>query len=243
MKEPNTSFQEISIRRRITITVAILKVLIIVIGLFSFIAIMETNNRLHKSVLEGQMMIKSTDTARQAQVHYKKQVQEWKNTLLRGYERDLFDKYFEAFNHEDKLVNEYLRSLSDMTTAMKLFIPEITVAIKAHEDMGKRYREALKHYKPSDLNSAIIVDKKIRGIDRELTDQIDSIVDIIKSEADKRLQDTENVARTRMEAYQIFSIFLIFLVLLGIGFGIYNVRSITKDLPPDKKGRKSETEK
>lgn len=243
MKEPNTSFQEISMRRRVTIAVAILTVLIIVIGLFSFIAIMETNKRLHKSVLEGQMMIKATDTARLAQVHYKKQVQEWKNTLLRGYERDLFDKYFNAFNHEDKLVNDYLHSLSDMTTAMKLFIPEIAVAIKAHEDMGERYRDALKHYKPSDLNSAIIVDKKIRGIDRALTDQIDAIVGIIKSEADKRLKDTENVAKTRMEAYQIFSIFLIFLVLLGVGFGIYNVRSITKDLPREKKAHKSETEK
>lgn len=220
-----------------------LTVLIIVIGLFSFIAIMETNNRLHKSVFEGQLMINATDTARLAQVHYKKQVQEWKNTLLRGYEQDLFDKHFNAFNHEDKLVNEYLHALSDMTKAMKLFIPEIAVAMKAHEEMGERYREALKHYKPFDLNSAVIVDKKIRGIDRALTDQIDTIVGIIKSEADKRLKDTENVAKTRMEAYQIFSIFLIFLVLLGVCFGIYNARSITKDLPPDKKGRKSETEK
>ena len=243
MKEPNTSFQEISVRRRVLITVAILKILIIVIGLFSFIAIMETNHRLHKSVLEGQLMIKSTDTARLAQVHYKIQVQEWKNTLLRGNDRNLFDKHFTAFNNEDKLVNDYLRSLSNMTTAIKLFIPEIAVAIKAHEDMGVRYRDALKHYKPSDLNSAIVVDKEIRGIDRALTDQIDTIVGIIKEEADKRLKNTENVAKTRMEAYQVFSVFLIFLVLLSIGFGIYNVRSITRDLPPGKKGRKSETEK
>jgi methyl-accepting chemotaxis protein len=243
MKEPNTSFQDISLRRRVTITVAILTVLIVVIGLFSFIAIMETNKRLHQSVLEGQMMIKATDTARMAQVHYKKQVQEWKNTLLRGYERDLFDKHFNAFNHEDKLVKEYLHALSDMTTAMRLFIPEIDIAIKAHEDMVERYRDALKHYKPSDLNSAILVDKKIRGIDRALTNQIDTIVGMIKSEADKRLKDTENVAKTRMEAYQIFSIFLIFLVLLGVCFGIYNVRTITRDLPPGKKAHKSETEK
>ena len=243
MKEPNTSFQEISLRRRVTITVAILTVLIIVIGLFSFIAIMETNKRLHKSVIEGQKMIKATDTARLAQVHYKKQVQEWKNILLRGNERDLFDKHLKAFDNEDKLVNENLHTLSDMTKAMGLFIPEIAVAINTHEELGERYREALKHYKPSDLNSAVIIDRKIRGIDRKPTDQIDTIVDIIKSEADKRLNNTENVSKTKMEAYQVFSIFLIFLVLLSVGFGIYNVRSITKDLPQDKTGRKSETEK
>jgi CHASE3 domain sensor protein len=53
MKEPNTSFQDISIRRRVTIAVAILTVLIIVIGLFSFIAIMETNKRLQKVFWKG----------------------------------------------------------------------------------------------------------------------------------------------------------------------------------------------
>lgn len=239
MKEPNTIFQEISIRRRVIITVAIFTVLTIVIGLFGLIAITETNKRLHKSVLEGQMMIKATDTARLAQVHYKKQVQEWKNTLLRGNDHDLFDKYFKAFNNEDKLVNEYLHALSDMTTAMRLFIPEIAEAIKAHKEMGERYRGALKYYKPSDLNSAIIVDKKIRGIDRALTDQIDVIVGIIKSEADKRLKATESIAKTQLEIYQSFSIFLVFLVLLGVGFGIYNARSIIKDLPPEKNDRKS----
>ncbi len=239
MKEPNTIFQEISIRRRVIITVAIFTVLTIVIGLFGLIAIVETNKRLHKSVLEGQMMIKATDTARLAQVHYKKQVQEWKNTLLRGNDRDLFDKYFKAFNNEDKLVNDYLHALSDMTKAMRLFIPEIAVSIKAHEQMGERYKGALKYYKPSDLNSAIIVDKKIRGIDRALTDQIDAIVGIIKSEADKRLKATENIAKTQLEIYQSFSIFLVFLVLLGVGFGIFNARSIINDLPPEKKDRNS----
>jgi methyl-accepting chemotaxis protein len=81
MKEPNTIFQDISVRRRVIITVGIFTVLTVVIGLFSLIAIVETNKRLHQSVFEGQMMIKTVDTARQAQVHFKRQVQEWENIL------------------------------------------------------------------------------------------------------------------------------------------------------------------
>lgn len=243
MKEPNTILQEISVRRRVIITVGIFTVLTIVIGLYSFIAIVETNKRLHKSVLEGQTMIKATDTARLAQVHFKKQVQEWKNILLRGNEHDLFDKHLRAFNNEDRRVNEYLHSLSDMTTTMGLSVPEIALAIKTHERLGEQYREALSKYNQSDLKSAVIVDESIRGIDREPTDQIDAIVSIIKAQADKRLKATETVAKTQLEAYQSFSVFLIFLVLLGASFGIFNARSIIKDLPMEEPGNDSETEK
>jgi methyl-accepting chemotaxis protein len=243
MKEPNTFFQDISLRRRVIITVGIFTILTIVIGLYSLIAIVETNKRLHKSILEGQVMIKATDTARLAQVHFKKQVQEWKNILLRGNEHDLFDKHLRAFDNEDRRVNEYLQSLSDMTTAVGLSVPEIANAIKIHEILGEQYRDALKNYTPSDLKSAVLLDKSVRGIDREPTDQIDAIVGTIKAQADKRLKATETVAKTQLEAYQSFSVFLIFLVLLGVCFGIWNARSIIKDLPPEENGNDSETEK
>lgn len=243
MKETVTPFQDISIRRRVVITVGIFTVLTIAIGLYSLIAIVETNNRLHESVFEGQMMVKATDTAHLAQLHFKKQVQEWKNILLRGNEQDLFDKHLNAFNDEDRRVNEYLQTLSDMVETMGLSVPEIAEAIKTHEKLGYQYRDALKEYKHSDLKSAVLVDKMVRGIDREPTDQIDTIVGIIKMHADKRLKATETIAKTQVEIYRGFSIFLIILVLIGICFGIFNARSIIKDLPPEENGNDSEREK
>jgi methyl-accepting chemotaxis protein len=243
MKEPNTFFQDISVRRRVRITVGIYTILTFVIGLYSLIAIVETNKRLHKSVLEGQMMVKATDTARLAQVHFKTQVQEWKNILLRGNERDLFNNYLRAFDDEDRRVNEYLQSLANMTAEMGLSVPEIAEAIKIHKKLGEQYRDALKNYNHSDLKSAVLVDKIIRGIDREPTDQIDAIANIIKSQADKRLKATETVAETQLEAYRTFSFFLIFLVLTGVCFGIYNAWSILKDLPQEENGNDTETEK
>ena len=231
MKEPHSIFQDISIRRRVIISLGISALLIIVIGLYGLIAILESNQRLYKSVLEGQTMINAIDTARLSHVHFKKQVQEWKNILLRGNDKDLYDKHLIAFNEEDRKVNEYLKSLSQIASSAGMSVPQIANAIKVHEELGHQYREALKKYYQFDLKSAVLVDKSVRGIDRKLTDDIDAIVGIIKNLAEERLKETEMIANTKMEAYHALSFFMIVLIIAGLGFCIFNAWSITKDLP------------
>src|SRR5271157_1113708 len=216
---------------RVIISLGISALLIIVIGLYGLIAILESNQRLYKSVLEGQTMINAIDTARLSHVHFKKQVQEWKNILLRGNDKDLYDKHLIAFNEEDRKVNEYLKSLSQIASSAGMSVPQIANAIKVHEELGHQYREALKKYYQFDLKSAVLVDKSIRGIDRKLTDDIDAIVGIIKNLAEERLKETEMIANTKMEAYHALSFFMIVLIIAGLGFCIFNAWSITKDLP------------
>ena len=233
MRELNTFFQDISVRRRVVITVGIFSVLIIVTGLYGLLAIIETNHRLHKSILEGQKMIKTVDTARLAQTHFKKQVQEWKNILLRGNDLKLHDQHFRAFENEERLVKENLLLLENMTDSLKFVVPQIRDAIKVHERLGDQYRKALNSYKASDLKSAVVVDKIVRGIDRDPTDRIDEIVDSIKRQADTRLLETEMLAKTKVESYQGLAFFLVFLVLAGIGFGVTSAYSIIHDLPSE----------
>jgi hypothetical protein len=233
MQGPDTSFQYISVRRRVYITVGIFTVMTTVIGLFGLMAIMDTSNRLHRTVQEGQEWIRAVDTGRQAQVHFKRQVQEWKDVLLRGNDPRLFESHMRAFEEEERQVNEHLQSLQNMTASLGLPVPGITEAIAVHRQLGHRYRDALAHYDRSRLQSAVLVDAMVRGIDRDPTDKIDAIVGIIKVQANNRLNAAEKMAMTQLEAYRSFSFFLIFLVLASIGFGIYNARSIVRDLPPE----------
>lgn len=116
--------------------------------------------------------------------------------------------------------------------------------IKVHEKLGHQYREALEKYKQSDLKSAVLVDKSIRGIDRQMTDDIDTMVVIIKNLSEKRLKEMEATAKTKLEAYQILSFFILFLVIASVGFSIFNACSITKDLPSEENGNSTKkTEK
>jgi len=77
------------------------------------------------------------------------------------------------------------------------------------------------------------VDRMVRGIDREPTDRIDAILNAIKGQAEKRLLETEIMAKTKLEAYQGMAFFLIFLVLAAVGFGIFSARSLISDLPAE----------
>ena len=233
MREPNTFFQYISLRRRLIITVGMFIILTVTIGLYGLIAIVETNSRLHDSVRTGQAMIQAVDTARLAQVHFKKQVQEWKDILLRGNDQSLFDKHMRAFEDEETRVNNYLHSLAKLTAEANLNVPQIDESIRVHEQLGRRYREALETYKHSDLRSAVVVDRMVRGIDREPTDRIDAILDVIMGQTEKRLIETQTMAKTNLEAYQGMSFFLIFLVLAAVGFGMFSLRSIISDLPAE----------
>jgi methyl-accepting chemotaxis protein len=240
MNELNTFFQDISLRRRVIIQVVMLSVLIVVTGLYGLIAVVETKQRLHKSVLEGKGMIKAVNTARLAEVHFKKQVQEWKNILLRGNDQALYKQHFQAFENEERLVNESLKLLEGMAAVLKITVPQIDEAIKVHEQLGRRYREALKSYRYSDLKSAVMVDKIVRGIDREPTNRIDQIVESIRRQSEGRLSDMEMMAQTKLEIYQGLAFFMIFLVLAGLGFGMFSARSIINDMPSQGKDPESD---
>jgi len=231
MTKPGNIFQSISVRRKVVISIGMMMVLITAIGLFVLAAIAESNKRLQASILEARTMAGTIDAARLSQVHFKKQVQEWKNILLRWHEKDLFDKHMRAFIEEERKTNEYLKLLSRISFSHGLTVPQIAGVIDAHENLGKQYREALAAYRPLNYQNAARIDKSVRGIDRKLTDDIDAIVDITKNLTDQKLKETEFITQTQMNAYHALSFFIIFLVIAAVFFGIFNTFSIIKELP------------
>ena len=117
------------------------------------------------------------DDARAAQVRFKVQIQEWKNTLLRGGKPESFDKYSKAFRKEGEEVQAHLRSLRKHSEALKLPTQDVDQAMAGLQELTSTYLTALKGYDTAHADdSAHAVDAAVKGKDRAPTQAIDAIV-------------------------------------------------------------------
>ncbi len=179
-----------------------------------------------------QVISESIDTARNAQVQFKIQVQEWKNTLLRGTQgQEPFDKYRKAFIEQSQKTQGLLTALSNSLPQLGMDNDEVLKTRALHAELEQRYLSALQQYNIQDATSPQRVDKLVSGIDREPTRMIDEMVASTLKQAQliRQQSDARNLA-----LYQQTRLML----LLGMAFTLFAgcmitwwlVRSITRPL-------------
>ncbi len=175
-------------------------------------------------------------TALSAQVHFKKQVQEWKNVLLRGQDQALYEQYLAQFAQEEGLTREVIGRLVEMLGDNQDARTTAEQFLKAHIRLGTQYRAALEHYRPGDESPQLVVDRRVRGIDREPTDLIDGVVQATLAHKDLELKQID--ASTQYVEQRIFVLmvgvmtgavlFLIWLVDRTIGRPIATATAIAR---------------
>jgi methyl-accepting chemotaxis protein len=99
---------------------------------------------------------------------FKKQVQEWKDTLLRGKNPEAFTKHWTNFEARErdvsKAADQLTRSIPD-AEAQQL----VAQFLNAHRTMGEAYRRGLQQFRDRDFDSTV-GDKAVAGIDRAPTE-------------------------------------------------------------------------
>ena len=105
--------------------------------------------------------------------HFKTQVQEWKDTLLRGSDATLLQKHWTAFQAEEKLVADGARALQgrlgDATANAQL-----DRFIGAQQKMAAGYREGFDKFSSVGFDSSV-GDMAVRGIDRDPAKLLDDL--------------------------------------------------------------------
>jgi len=119
------------------------------------------------------------DLSRQMQVGFKKQVQEWKDILMRGQDRAALKKYSDGFHADEAKVH-------DLATRLKNEVadPEtrglLTDFANAHETLSSKYAAALEKFAKAGGRNMKETDLLVKGQDRRPTDLIDQVVEQLR---------------------------------------------------------------
>ena len=165
------------------------------------------------------------NAARIVQVDFKKEVQEWKDILLRGHTPKDLAKYTNQFHAKEAAVvagaNALIATVQD-GEARALLVS----FVDADKAMSAKYHRAYDAYVASNADFKI-ADKMVRGQDRPPTDLFDKVV--------KRLENrVQSTVATQQESVRFnqrlaIGVSLGLLLLLG-AFGFATVRSIVRRL-------------
>lgn len=121
-------------------------------------------------------------------VAFKKQVQEWKNVLLRGADESQRAKYWGKFKQQESSIQQ---SGSELLAGMAASPARDRLAsfVAAHKDMGEAYRNGFQVFVESGFAPAA-GDRAVKGIDRAPTKLLEEAAGLI---ADDARVSTDNV--------------------------------------------------
>ena len=130
------------------------------------------------------------DAARIMQVTFKKEVQEWKDILLRGYNPEDLAKYSEQFRADAAAVAQSSEALQ-ASIADADARGTIAQFLAAHAAMGEKYQVALQVFAAAKGTNPRQADQLVKGQDRAPTALVDQAVDQLGQARQRRCRHGE----------------------------------------------------
>ena len=217
------------LRARLLWLVGCLGLLLTVVAVWGLLAVDSANRRQQEALAAATQLLGTVDEVRQAQVTFKKQVQEWKDVLLRGGSATDFTAYWAAFESEDKEVNDDLAATRAKLAEMQFSTAPLDKFLASHATLDAAYRAAIKNYVPGDPASMLAVDRQVRGMDRGPTDLLDDYVANLVAASKTRITQMAETSQTDVDFDKKFREVMLLAVTAGIALAVvFSVRSLAR---------------
>ncbi len=166
-----------------------------------------------------------------AEIHFKIQVQEWKNILLRGKNSMDRAKYFSGLEEEETLVTKHLEEAQKNCLALNLnaLCKTIGTIRVEHQELGRIYKENLKNGSLENYEGIHKIDQNVRGIDRTLETHIDKIYESISHVEKNQLIATKQGLENRYHVLRKFIIIIMFFAISISAISLYSILRSTKN--------------
>lgn len=234
MANTSSAFPRSSLQSRGTPMKLNVKILLAFAGLLFFMAAASLVGiyRLNQSLAVYANEVQSADEHERAVSdllsRFKTQTQEWKNTLLRGKDSKLRERYWTAFQKVQGEIEADARKLIAS-------LPEgenkalVTRFAEAHQLMGKAYAKGFEAFKEAEFDASA-GDKAVQGIDREPAKLLEEAAGKLVATAAAAAADAETAGKRATW----FSIALMLAVgVFGLIGAVFFSRSIERQLGAD----------
>jgi methyl-accepting chemotaxis protein len=182
----------------------------------------------------GLVLADTLNEARSAQVNFQRQVQEWKNVLLRGTNQKLYDLHWKQFQEREAEMDTGLGKLKPKLSAIGGLgdvVDQVEKIRQEHSILGQRYRDSLAKFLALDWDAIQTIDLQVRGMDRPTSAGMDELVSKLQTEVQQRFDSEAQDARDEaLFNLMVIAGIALTLMLLLLWFTIAALRSVHRSL-------------
>jgi methyl-accepting chemotaxis protein len=224
-------FRNFKIGTRLFAMAGITSAILLAIGWMSLTAMQRNVKSLQQTLSSSYSVTLLVDNARHTQGELVEQWKEWKNLLIRGHQKEEFEKYLAAFDAKDSLVNRKLAQVRDSLAAQGFSAGMIDGMIERHKELSAQYKAELRKFDPTDLRSTQRVDLALRGLDRPLTESMDALIDSVRSQTATKYTAMSAASRSDYSTVRMtFVISLVVAVVIALLLAWATIRSVTQPI-------------
>ena len=213
-----TAVERTQLRKSLLQLASLLLLTLLSLALMAQFAVWSLQRAHHRSETQSAHVVAALDASRQAQVQFKRQVQEWKNVLLRGADPAMRSHYYDAFSGAELRT---ARALGEVQTQLQSIGDDDHAAalreiLEAHRRLGEQYRQALADASGGRW-SPFESDQRVHGLDRPLDALIDRLAGVLREELQTRTAQQEAAMESRYRAlrFGLWVAIVVGLVLVG----------------------------
>ena len=223
--------RNLSVSARLTGLVGVLLLGMVSIGGYGLSSLHDAQARNALNVKQSRDILDAVDTARATEVGFKRQIQTFKNILIRGHEQKGYDEQLEKFRKRGELTSQGLDALQARLTRLGMPVAAVEEARTANATAFATYLKALGQFEVGELETSALVDNLTNSKSSQVEEKIEAIVKSVQAFADAEgLRTAQADASQSSRTTGILSVMLATMILAGAAIGFLITRNLRRDL-------------
>lgn len=197
-----------------------------IVGLVGVLSVQLLSNQIRDYDVLMKHEVQGAFISSKMNLEFKRQVQEWKNILLRGHDQQDLDKYWNSLEERHNVIQSLANDFVELSLSgdVKSDIKEFT---DIHKGLLEQYRRGRDIFIKSEFNH-IKADASVRGIDRAPSKLLEKVSSAMLEQANKNSTAlSEQSSKTKVSG---FILTLVCALLSGIVAIIYTNSDVVKPL-------------